>query len=49
MDARPVQAKKGDPVDKITPHLWFDTEAVEAAESYSSTFPNSRVTDVSTL
>jgi predicted 3-demethylubiquinone-9 3-methyltransferase (glyoxalase superfamily) len=25
------------PVDKITPHLWFDREAVEAAEFYSST------------
>jgi predicted 3-demethylubiquinone-9 3-methyltransferase (glyoxalase superfamily) len=37
------------PVHKITPHLWFDREAVEAAELYSSTFPNSRVTDVSTL
>jgi predicted 3-demethylubiquinone-9 3-methyltransferase (glyoxalase superfamily) len=36
-------------VSKITPHLWFDREAVEAAEFYSSTFPNSRVTDVSTL
>jgi len=36
-------------VDKITPHLWFDREAVEAAELYSSTFPNSRVSDVSTL
>ena len=34
---------------KITPHLWFDREAVEAAELYSSTFPNSRVTDISTL
>ena len=28
----------------ITPHLWFDTEAVEAAEFYTSTFPNSKVT-----
>jgi predicted 3-demethylubiquinone-9 3-methyltransferase (glyoxalase superfamily) len=36
-------------VPKITPHLWFDREAVEAAELYSSTFPNSRVTDISTL
>jgi predicted 3-demethylubiquinone-9 3-methyltransferase (glyoxalase superfamily) len=47
MDAR--SGRKGDPVDKITPHLWFDREAVEAAEFYSSTFPNSRVSDVSTL
>src|ERR687895_1301429 len=37
------------PVDKITPHLWFDTEAVEAAEFYSSTFANSKVTNVTTL
>lgn len=29
----------------ITPHLWFDTEAVEAAEFYTSTFPNSKVTN----
>jgi predicted 3-demethylubiquinone-9 3-methyltransferase (glyoxalase superfamily) len=36
-------------VHKITPHLWFDKEAVEAAEFYSSTFLNSRVTNVSTL
>jgi predicted 3-demethylubiquinone-9 3-methyltransferase (glyoxalase superfamily) len=33
----------------ITPHLWFDTEAVEAARFYSETFPNSRVTSVVTL
>jgi predicted 3-demethylubiquinone-9 3-methyltransferase (glyoxalase superfamily) len=33
----------------ITPHLWFDTDAVEAAELYASIFPDSRVADVSTL
>lgn len=36
-------------MDKITPHLWYDKEAVEAAEFYCSTFPNSKVTDVTTL
>jgi predicted 3-demethylubiquinone-9 3-methyltransferase (glyoxalase superfamily) len=36
-------------VAKITPHLWFDREAVEAAEFYSSTFTNSRVSDVTTI
>jgi predicted 3-demethylubiquinone-9 3-methyltransferase (glyoxalase superfamily) len=36
-------------VDKITPGLWFDKEAVEAAELYTSTFPNSRISDVTTL
>ncbi len=34
---------------KITPHLWFDKEAVEAAEFYASTFPDSTVTDVTRL
>jgi predicted 3-demethylubiquinone-9 3-methyltransferase (glyoxalase superfamily) len=33
----------------ITPHLWFDKEAVEAAEFYTSTFPDSKVTNVSTI
>ncbi len=28
---------------KITPNLWFDTEAEEAAEFYVSVFPNSSV------
>jgi predicted 3-demethylubiquinone-9 3-methyltransferase (glyoxalase superfamily) len=28
---------------KIVPNLWFDTQAVEAAEFYCSVFPNSRV------
>jgi predicted 3-demethylubiquinone-9 3-methyltransferase (glyoxalase superfamily) len=31
---------------KITPWLWFDTEAEEAAEFYTSVFPNSEITDV---
>ncbi|MGY0237092.1 VOC family protein [Longispora urticae] len=34
---------------KIIPHLWFDTEAVEAAEFYCSVFPDSEVTHVTTL
>jgi predicted 3-demethylubiquinone-9 3-methyltransferase (glyoxalase superfamily) len=31
---------------KITPNLWFDREAEEAAEFYCSVFPNSRVLGV---
>src|SRR5687768_1073997 len=27
----------------ITPHLWFDKEAIEAAELYCSIFPGSRI------
>ncbi len=34
---------------KIIPHLWFDTQAKEAAEFYTSVFPDSRVTNVTTL
>lgn len=30
----------------ITPNLWFDTRAEEAAGFYCSVFPNSRITDV---
>jgi len=36
-------------MDRIRPHLWFDTQAVEAAEFYASTFANSKVVDVSTI
>jgi predicted 3-demethylubiquinone-9 3-methyltransferase (glyoxalase superfamily) len=36
-------------MQKITPHLWFDKEAKEAAEFYASLFPNSRITHVSTI
>ena len=31
---------------KITPNLWFDTEAEEAAKHYISIFPNSRIVAV---
>ena len=31
----------------ITPNLWFDTEAEEAAAYYTSVFPNSRIVNVS--
>jgi predicted 3-demethylubiquinone-9 3-methyltransferase (glyoxalase superfamily) len=31
---------------KITPFLWFDTQAEEAAQFYTSVFPNSRVLEV---
>lgn len=36
-------------MNKIVPHLWFDKEAREAAEFYVSLFPDSRVTNVTTL
>ncbi len=31
-------------MQKIIPHIWFDTQAVEAAEFYTSVFPNSKIT-----
>ena len=31
---------------KITPCLWFDTDGEEAAQFYTSIFPNSRIVDV---
>jgi predicted 3-demethylubiquinone-9 3-methyltransferase (glyoxalase superfamily) len=34
-------------MQKITTWLWFDTEAEEAAEFYTSIFPDSRITEVS--
>jgi predicted 3-demethylubiquinone-9 3-methyltransferase (glyoxalase superfamily) len=32
---------------KITPFLWFDTQAEEAASFYTSVFPNSRIVNIS--
>jgi predicted 3-demethylubiquinone-9 3-methyltransferase (glyoxalase superfamily) len=34
-------------MQKITPNLWFDTEAEEAAEFYTSIFEESKITSVS--
>lgn len=34
-------------LSKITPCLWFDTQAEDAANFYTGIFPNSRVVDVS--
>jgi len=36
-------------MQKITPHLWFDKEAKEAAEFYVSVFDNSRVNSITTI
>ncbi len=36
-------------MQKITPHLWFDKEAKEAAEFYTSLLPYSKVTNITTL
>ncbi|HEY4090448.1 MAG TPA: VOC family protein [Luteibacter sp.] len=35
------------PFRRITPFLWFDTQAEEAAKFYTSIFPNSRITSTS--
>jgi predicted 3-demethylubiquinone-9 3-methyltransferase (glyoxalase superfamily) len=34
---------------KITPHLWFDKEARQAAEFYTSVFPDSKITSLTTI
>ena len=36
-------------MQKITPHLWFDKQAREAAEFYTSLIPGSKITTVTTL
>ncbi|MFB5762108.1 VOC family protein [Paenibacillus medicaginis] len=42
-------AKNGSSHTSITPHLWFDKEAKEAAEFYCSIFPDSGITSATTL
>lgn len=36
-------------MQKITPHLWFDKEAKEAAAFYTTLFPDSEVTNITTI
>lgn len=36
-------------VRPITPHLWFDTQAREAATFYTEAFPDSRIDDVTVI
>src|SRR5579864_5278058 len=36
-------------MQKITPHLWFDKQAREAAEFYASLIPGSKITTATTL
>jgi predicted 3-demethylubiquinone-9 3-methyltransferase (glyoxalase superfamily) len=36
-------------MQKIIPHLWFDKEAKEAADFYTSIFPNSKITNTTML
>lgn len=36
-------------MQKITNHLWFDKEAKEAAELYTSTFENSKIKNITTI
>jgi len=41
--AQPLSAVKETEIQKITPFLWFDRQAMEAADFYASIFKNARV------
>jgi predicted 3-demethylubiquinone-9 3-methyltransferase (glyoxalase superfamily) len=38
--------RRGEAMNTITPCLWFDTEGEDAANFYTSVFPNSKIVDV---
>lgn len=40
------EGEKSVPIQKITPFLWFDHQAEEAAGFYASIFPNSKIVKV---
>jgi len=41
--------RNGGNMQRITPHLWYDKEAKEAAALYTSLFDDSRIKHVTTL
>jgi predicted 3-demethylubiquinone-9 3-methyltransferase (glyoxalase superfamily) len=41
-----MKEEKNVPIQKITPFLWFDHQAEEAAGFYASIFPNSKIVKV---
>src|SRR5262245_34901375 len=42
-------SRRGGVMPEIAPHLWFDKQAVEAAEFYTSLLGNSEIVNVRTL
>jgi predicted 3-demethylubiquinone-9 3-methyltransferase (glyoxalase superfamily) len=48
-DAEDVTHTGNNPMQKITPFLWYAKEAEEAAKFYTSIFPNSRVVRVTAM
>ena len=36
-------------IQTIVPHLWYDIEAKEAGQFYISIFPDSKITNITTL
>ncbi len=36
-------------MQEIIPHLWYDKDAREAAELYTSAFPDSKINSISTI
>lgn len=44
-----LTCKKEMPMQKITPYLWYNKEAKEAAEFYTALFPNSKITHLSQI
>jgi predicted 3-demethylubiquinone-9 3-methyltransferase (glyoxalase superfamily) len=43
---RPADQNRSTEMPRITPNLWFDTQAKVAADFYVSVFPNSKITAV---